>query len=117
MLKAKNSRTTGSHYEQQVAAFLQQQGFEILELNYRCRIGEIDIIARDGNYLVFVEVKYRTSSSAGNALEAIDARKAAQVRRVAQMYLYQKHYSENTPCRFDAAGINGAAITYIKHAF
>ena len=117
MLKSKNNRKIGSHYEQQVAAFLQQKGFEILELNYRCRCGEIDIIARDGNYLVFVEVKYRKSSNAGNALEAIDARKAAQVRRVAQMYLYQKHYSENTPCRFDAAGVNGTTISYIKNAF
>ena len=116
-MKAKNNRTIGSHYEQQVAAFLQQKGFEILELNYRCRSGEIDIVARDGNYLVFVEVKYRKSSNAGSALEAIDARKAAQVRRVAQMYLYQKHYSENTPCRFDAAGVNGTTISYIKNAF
>jgi len=116
-LKARNNRSTGSHYEQQVAAFLQNQGFEILELNFRCRSGEIDIIARDGAYLVFIEVKYRGSHSAGNALEAIDARKAAQVRRVAQIYLYQKRYPEETPCRFDAAGVNGASITYIKNAF
>lgn len=117
MLKAENNRKTGSHYEQQVAAFLQKQGFEILELNFRCRSGEIDIIARDGKYLVFVEVKYRSSRSTGSALEAINARKAAQVRRVAQVYLYQKHYSESTPCRFDAAGVNGTTITYIKNAF
>ncbi len=116
-MKAKNNRKTGSHYEQQVAAFLQKQGFEILELNFRCRSGEIDIIARDGSYLVFIEVKYRGSRTAGNALEAIDARKAAQVRRVAQIYLYQKHYTESIPCRFDAAGVNGTTITYIKNAF
>lgn len=116
-MKAKNNRETGSHYEQQVAAFLQNNGFEILELNFRCRNGEIDIIARDGSYLVFVEVKYRSSRANGNALEAIDARKAAQVRRVAQVYLYQKHYSDTTPCRFDAAGVNGTTITYIKNAF
>ncbi len=117
MFEAKNKRKTGSHYELQVAAFLQKQGFEILEQNFRCRSGEIDLIARDGSYLVFIEVKYRGSKSAGSALEAIDARKAMQVRRVAEIYLYQNHYSDRTPCRFDAAGVDGEAITYIKNAF
>lgn len=117
MFQAKNNRTTGSHYEHQVAAFLQKQGFEILETNFRCRSGEIDLIARDGRYLVFVEVKYRHTNAAGTALEAIDARKAMQVRRVAQIYLYKKRYPENTPCRFDAAGVDGEKITYIKNAF
>ncbi len=117
MFDAKNNRTTGSHYETQVAAFLQKQGFQILEQNYRCRSGEIDLIARDGRYLVFIEVKFRSSRYAGYALEAINPKKAAQVRRVAEFYLYQKHFPENTPIRFDAAGIDGTNITYIKHAF
>ncbi len=116
-MRMKNNRATGSHYEQKVAAYLQQQGFDILETNFRCRSGEIDLIARDGRYLVFVEVKYRSSGSAGYALEAIDARKAAQVRRVAAFYLYQHRYPEETPCRFDAAGVDGEQITYIKNAF
>ena len=64
-----------------------------LELNYRCRTGEIDIIARDGGYLVFVEVKYRKTKRAGYALEAIDSRKAGQVRRVAAVYLYAVSYT------------------------
>ena len=117
MFQAKNKRMTGSHYEQQVAAFLQKQGFEILEMNFRCRSGEIDLIARDGAYLVFVEVKYRSSSMNGYALEAIDYRKASQIRRIAQIYLLKKKYPENTPCRFDAAGVDGKHITYIKNAF
>lgn len=117
MFEAENKRTTGSHYERKVAAFLQKRGFEILEMNFRCRSGEIDLIAQDGEYLVFVEVKYRSSGSAGSALEAIDARKTAQVRRVAEVYLYKKRYPENTRCRFDAAGVDGEKITYIKNAF
>lgn len=117
MFDSKNKRTAGSHYESLVAAFLQKQGFEILERNFRCRSGEIDIIARDGRYLVFIEVKYRSSARAGTALEAINAKKAAQVRRVAAAYLYQKRYSESTPVRFDAAGVDGEKITYIKNAF
>ena len=112
-----NKRQTGSHYESQVAAYLKKNGFQKLEQNYRCRSGEIDLIARDGRYLVFVEVKYRKNGAAGSALEAIDPKKAAQVRRIAGIYLYQKKYPENTPCRFDAAGVDGDVITYIKNAF
>lgn len=100
-----------------MAAFLRKQGFKILETNFRCRSGEIDLIALDGRYLVFVEVKFRSSGTAGTALEAIDRKKAAQVRRVAEFYLYKKKYPENTPCRFDAAGVDGEVITYIKNAF
>ena len=55
-----NKRQLGTVYEQKAAAYLQQQGYEILECNFRCRIGEIDIIAREGEYLCFVEVKYRS---------------------------------------------------------
>lgn len=117
MFDAKNNRTTGSHYENQVAAFLKLQGFSILEQNFRCRSGEIDLIAKDGRYLVFIEVKYRKNGHAGSALEAINAKKASQVRRTAAVYLYQKRFSEDTPVRFDAAGIDGEHITYIKNAF
>lgn len=117
MFDAKNKRETGSHYESRVAAFLETQGFEILERNYRCRFGEIDLIARDGAELVFIEVKYRSSDRAGTALEAITEKKAAQVRRVASIYLFQKQYSEQTPVRFDAAGIDGKRITYRKNVF
>ncbi len=56
-----NKRQTGAAYEEQAARFLLEQGYQILERNYRCRQGEIDVIARDGSYLVFVEVKYRSS--------------------------------------------------------
>ena len=68
----KNHRATGSIYEEKIAAFLKQNGFLILERNYRCKQGEIDIIARDGRYLVFIEVKFRATGSTGFSLEAID---------------------------------------------
>ena len=59
----KNNRATGSIYEEKIAAFLKQNGFMILERNYRCKQGEIDIIAKDGKYFVFIEVKFRASGS------------------------------------------------------
>ena len=116
-MSGENKRKVGSSYEKQAAEYLKERGYQILTQNYRCRIGEIDLIARDGRYLVFVEVKYRKNGAAGSALEAIDPKKAAQVRRIAGIYLYQKKYPENTPCRFDAAGVDGDVITYIKNAF
>lgn len=114
---AQNKRETGSVHEKRVAAFLEKNGFQILAMNYRCRTGEIDIVARDKEYLVFVEVKYRSTDRTGYALEAIDKRKAIQVRRTAAVYLYEHHYPEDTPCRFDAAGVDGGRITYIENAF
>ena len=104
-----NKRMEGSRYE--------QKGMDVLELNYRCRTGEIDIIARDGGYLVFVEVKYRKTKRAGYALEAIDSRKAGQVRRVAAVYLYEHGFPESAACRFDAVGIDGEQITHLINAF
>jgi len=112
-----NKKDTGSYYEEMAAAFLKKRGYSILEQNYRCKSGEIDIIARDGSYLVFVEVKYRASHAAGYAVEAVDKRKAAKIRHVAEVYLYTHRYAETTPCRFDVAGIDGDRITYIENAF
>ena len=66
-----NKRQLGTVYEQKAAAYLQQQGYEILECNFRCRLGEIDIIAREGGYLCFVEVKYRSGDGYGSPLEAV----------------------------------------------
>ena len=59
----RNNRAVGSIYEEKIAAFLKQNGFVILERNYRCKQGEIDIIAKDGSYFVFIEVKYRASGN------------------------------------------------------
>ncbi len=112
-----NKRETGSYYEEKAAAFLQKKGYEILEKNYRNRSGEIDLIARDGGYLVFVEVKYRSDLRNGWPEEAVDARKQMKIRQTARYYLYSHGYTEETPCRFDVAAILGEEIRLIKNAF
>lgn len=112
-----NNRQTGGKYERLIAEYLEKQGMKILEANYRCRSGEIDLVAADGRFLVFVEVKYRKNRSMGSALEAVTLRKAAQVRRTAEYYLFEKRLPEDTPCRFDAAAVDGEIITYLKNAF
>ena len=70
-----NKRQIGAEYEKKAVALLLEKGYEILEVNYRNRMGEIDIIAKDGKYICFIEVKFRTNSDFGSPLEAVDAKK------------------------------------------
>lgn len=111
-----NNREIGTEYERAAAYYLEQQGYIILEQNYRCRTGEIDLIARDGEYLVFCEVKYRYDGRKGSPLEAVDFRKQKKIRQCALFYLTEKGFGE-IPCRFDVIGIQGSQITLIKNAF
>lgn len=111
-----NKRKIGAAYEQFAAEYLRGLGYEIMKANYRCPLGEIDLVARDGAYLVFVEVKYRKSLKAGSPFDAVDKRKQQTIRRVAQWYLTENGFYD-TPVRFDVAGILGEEITIIKNAF
>jgi len=112
-----NKRAVGTTYEKLAGNYLEQQGYEILEYNFRCRMGEIDIIARDCEYLVFVEVKYRSSSRTGSPLEAVDARKQRIISKVASYYCLTHGYGEGQSCRFDVVAIKGEEYTLIKNAF
>lgn len=113
-----NRRRVGTEMERVAAEYLESEGFEILEMNYRCRIGEIDIVAREGRYLVFIEVKYRTSGRRGDPLEAVNARKQRTILRVAMFYLKENGLETDTPCRFDAVGISeNGSIRLIRNAF
>lgn len=112
-----NKRTTGAAYERIAGAFLEKQGYQIIACNFRCRLGEIDLIAKDGRYLVFVEVKYRKNDETGNPLEAVNRRKQQIISRVANYYCLTHGYGENTPCRFDVVAIWGERIKVVKNAF
>lgn len=104
--------------EQFAARYLESQGFEILEMNYRCRIGEIDIVAREGRYLVFTEVKYRTDGRKGDPLEAVNKHKQRTILKVAMFYMKDKGLDTDTPCRFDALGISeNGSIRLVRNAF
>ena len=109
-----NKRKTVTEYEELAARWLTGKGFEILEKNYRCRIGEIDLIARDGRYLVFVEVKYRSDEKAGDPSEAVNWYKQKKICQTASWYLRQKRIPEDMPCRFDVVSILGSEIYHIK---
>ncbi|MDD6305519.1 MAG: YraN family protein [Clostridiales bacterium] len=112
-----NKRAVGSAYEKIVGEYLGRQNYQILEYNFRCRIGEIDLIAKEGGYLVFIEVKYRDSEKRGNPLEAVTRKKQRIISKVASYYCVTHGYGEETPCRFDVAAVLGEKITVIKNAF
>ena len=78
-MTGQSRRTVGSHYETVAEQCLKKQGYKILERNFYCRQGEIDLIARDGEVLVFVEVKYRKSLNQGDPMEAVNDRKQRRI--------------------------------------
>jgi len=94
------------------------QGYEILTRNFRFHKNEIDIIAKDGKYLVFVEVKARKNPLHGYGFQAVDRHKQTLIRKVAQAYLINNRLSlTDTPCRFDVVSLDGDEITLFKNAF
>lgn len=112
-----NKRAVGTEFEAEAADFLVRNGYQILEKNYRCKIGEIDIIARDQDYLCFVEVKYRSSTSKGFPAEAINRNKIRKITKTAQLYMLRYGLDSDTPCRFDAVVILDREFTLLKNAF
>ena len=113
-----NKRQVGTEKEILAAEYLKKKGYFIIEKNYRVRQGEIDLIARDGTCIVFVEVKYRADGRSGDALEAVTGAKIRQISKMALFYLNQKKISiDNTSIRFDVIGINGDMVTHIENAF
>lgn len=117
MAKRYNRRQLGNEKEHMAGRFLEQQGYRILEYNFFSRSGEIDIIAKDGAYLVFVEVKYRSSAANGVPEEAVNYRKMLHMTRTAQFYMISHGYPEETPCRFDVVAILGQECHLVKDAF
>ena len=112
-----NTRSTGTEYENKAAGYLESKGYRIIEKNYRCRYGEIDLVARDGDYFVFVEVKYRKDAAAGDPLEAVDYRKQKKICMTAANFIMRRHLTLETPIRFDVVAILGDRYTLIKNAF
>lgn len=113
----KNNRRTGARYEAAARKYLEDQGVTILAQNFRSKQGEIDLIGRDGRYLVFFEVKYRRNDAKGDPSEAVGSLKQHRIRETARYYLYSRRLEETTPCRFDVVSILGDRIRWIRQAF
>jgi putative endonuclease len=116
------TRGLGEAGEAAAARFLERRGLVILGRNLRSRLGEIDLLARDGRTLVFVEVKARRGSPADPPEAAVDGRKRARLVRLALGYLAARRLGEPA-CRFDVVGVSLAergavtGIRHLRHAF
>ncbi len=101
---SEHRRVVGKAGEEAAVRYLLQQGYHILERNYRCRFGEIDLIARDGRTLVFVEVKTRRSQRFGPASSAVTVHKQRHLIKASQVYIMQTGKASDL-CRFDVVAI------------
>ncbi len=112
------NKTKGNKGELIATKYLQEKNYVIIENNYRCEYGEIDIIAKDNGYIVFIEVKYRTNKNYGMPIEAVDSRKQERIRQVATNYIMENNIKVKV--RIDVIGIlnsNGLKINHIVNAF
>lgn len=118
--KTINQHQLGITGEQLAQNFLTKKGYRILTTNYRSRYGEIDIVCQDGDTVVFVEVKTRSSEKFCTPAEAVTLRKRNRLRRLAQMYLIA-HNLETYPVRFDVLSLvfssNKIEIEHLIGAF
>ncbi len=96
---------TGYGYERYAAKWLEARGLTIIARNFRCRLGEIDLVARQGGTVVFVEVRARRSSRFASAAASVDHRKQQRLLRTAQVYLRKHPAAAQAPCRFDVIAI------------
>lgn len=119
MFNKKTSRARGQQAERSAEHFLTKQGLQLITRNFQVRSGEIDLIMKDGDTLVFIEVKHRINKQHGLPIECITPSKQHRIYKAAQYYLLTNHPNESPPCRFDAVGLTGTtpAITWIKDAF
>ncbi|MFS0755642.1 YraN family protein [Noviherbaspirillum sp. 1P10PC] len=104
----------GDAGEEAALAHLQGHGLVLVERNFHCRGGELDLIMRDGATLVFVEVRRRAGRAFGGAAASIGSAKQARLWNAAQTYL--QRYRMPPPCRFDVVAIEGAALDWLKNA-
>jgi len=111
-------KSLGKKGEELAATYLAGKGYVILARNWSCVSGELDMVAKDGDTLVFIEVKTRRSAFCGSPAEAVDAKKQERVRLVARHFLYENRTGAAT-YRFDVVAVNAAdqTITIIKNAF
>ncbi|VVC82057.1 YraN family protein [Sideroxydans sp. CL21] len=106
----------GAQAEQVAAQFLQKNGLRLIQRNFRCRFGEIDLILRDGETLIFAEVRQRSRGDFGGAAASIDAHKQRRLILTAQHYLAS--LPRIPPCRFDAVLLDAADnVEWVKNAF
>ena len=113
----------GEEYEARATRFLEQAGLQVLERNFRCKVGEIDIICSQGPQLVFVEVRSRQNPRYASAAASVTRAKQRKLVRAAQFYLQRQGWCNSRPCRFDVVAFSPAStaeevgIQWLQNAF
>jgi len=112
----------GRDWEDRAAAYLSSRGLEILTRSYRCRLGELDLVCRDGRTLVIVEVKARRSDRHGGAAESVAATKQQRILKATRHFLMCHPHWHEAPIRFDVVAVDGIdrqkpVIQWIRNAF
>ena len=114
-------RATGNAFEAAAESHAAKQGVQTLARNFSCRFGEIDLVLKERDVIVFAEVRYRDGGRFGGAVASVDARKQRRMTAAAAMYLQAHPDLARAPCRFDVFAIRGDAqapdITWIRDAF
>lgn len=118
------TQVTGRQIEDRALTYLKNQGLKLVKRNYRCRLGELDLVMRERELLVFVEVRFRRRSSYGSGAETVDYRKQRKLILTAQHYLQSQCRNEWPACRFDVLAVSNDGKTqtslhfdWIKNAF
>jgi putative endonuclease len=112
------TQLTGRLAERQARNYLEQQGLIWVDSNYRCPQGEVDIIMRDRNTLVFVEVRYRAAPDYGSPVETVITQKQRRLIKAAWHYLLENNFVEKINCRFDIVGLSpDQEICWLQNAF
>lgn len=116
------AQTTGGNAERRALKFLQKNGLILISKNYRCRLGEIDLVMLDGHCVVFVEVRYRKNSHFASAAESVDRRKQDKLVRTAAIFLGRQPKYSSRPVRFDVIAFDqvqdrDCKLQWIKDAF
>ncbi len=112
-----NTRNIGGIYEEKSVNYLKQNGFQIISQNYRCKVGEIDIIAIKENILRFIEVKYRKNDLYGTPMEAVHQKKQKKIMKAASCFLIENQQFQNMQCSFDVMSVTDNKIEYIFNCF
>ena len=107
----------GQRAERKAEKHLQRQGLKIVLRNFRCRGGELDLIAEHGEHIVIIEVRERSHTTYGSAAESVDHHKQQKLIHAARVLLQENPAWEDRPIRFDVVGIDGRQVTWIQDAF
>jgi putative endonuclease len=107
----------GSGAEARALAYLQGQGLRLLERNWRCKLGELDLVMQDGDTVAVVEVRSRARSDRGTAAETVDRRKQARLVRATRVWLARRPEFAEQPLRFDVVTLDAGALEWRREAF